>query len=392
MLKKMPFILLGVILLVIGVDSYLPVAVKSVLYALSVTIKSAIVFILPALVFMLLFRAVSKLASNATKMIVCILLAVLCSNFISIMISQMIGRAVFHLDLEIATPAGVTGLIPAWSFVLPKLIPNNFAMFGGILLGLLGSRFAPALTDRLSRTFDVGIHLILRAIVRVLPLFVAGFAVKLMHEHLLQSIVQHYSLIFLIIAASQISYVCFLFFAVNSFQLTGFLRCIKNMLPAAVAGFSSMSSAATMPLTLMAAEKNTRNPTLVRLVIPTTVNIHLMGCCFAIPILAFAVMRNFGFPEPTYPEYMLFAFYFLMAKFSTAGIPGGGILIMLPILESQFGFDAQMGALISALYILLDPMTTCTNIMGNGALAQVIHRITGNVIEEKASQATTAHG
>jgi Na+/H+-dicarboxylate symporter len=341
--------------------------------------KMPIVLLFIILVFMLLFRAVSKLASNATRMIACILGAVVCSNFISIMISQMIGRSVFNLGLEIALPADMVGLAPAWTFVFPKLLPNNYAMFGGIILGLLGSKFAPNLTNRISQVFDRGIHILLQMIVRVIPFFVAGFAVKLMHDQLLQSIAQHYSLIFLIVALSQISYICFLFLAVNNFQLSGFVRCLKNLVPPAVAGFSSMSSAATMPLTLIAAEKNTQNPTLVRLVIPTTVNIHLMGCCFAIPILAFAVMRNFGFPEPTYPEYMIFAMYFLIAKFSTAGIPGGGILIMLPILESHFGFNPQMAALISALYILLDPMTTCSNILGNSALAQVIHRVTSRV-------------
>lgn len=372
----MPIVLLVIILLAVALDGYLPLQVKSVLYALSLTIKSAIVFVLPVLVFMLLFRAVSKLASSATWMIACILAAVVCSNFVSIMISQMIGRSVYHLGLEIALPPDAVSLAPAWTLIFPKLIPNNLAMFGGILLGLLGSRFAPGLTNRISGFFDQGIHLMLQAIVRVIPLFVAGFAVKLMHDNLLQSMAHHYSFIFLVVAVSQISYICFLFLAVNNFKLRGFIRCMKNLVPPAVAGFGSMSSAATLPLTLIAAEKNTQNPTLVRLVIPTTVNIHLMGCCFAIPILAFAVMRSFGFPEPTYPEYMVFAMYFLIAKFSAAGIPGGGILIMLPILESQFGFNSQMAALISALYILLDPITTCTNILGNSALAQIVNRMT----------------
>lgn len=387
MLKKMPILLLLIIMTIVFLDAYLPEQVKSVLYAVSLTIRSGIVTVLPFLVFMLLFRAVSNLASNATRMISLILVAVVCSNFVSIMISQMVGRSVFHLGLEIASPADIVALTPAWTFLFPKLIRNEYAMFGGIICGLISSRLAPAFTSRVSGLFDHGIRIILQMIVRVIPIFVAGFVVKLMHDQLLQSMAQHYSLIFLIVAATQLSYVCFLFLAVNNFQLSRFFRCLKNLLPPAVAGFSSMSSAATLPLTLMAAEKNTGNPNLVRLVIPTTVNIHLMGCTIAIPILAFAVMRNFGMPEPSYPEFMLFAFYFLVAKFSTAGIPGGGILIMLPILESQFGFDAQMGALISALYILLDPMTTCSNILGNSALTQILHRITGKAVEEKAEAA-----
>ena len=68
-------------------------------------------------------------------------------------------------------------------------------------------------------------------------------------------------------------------------------------------------------------------------------------------------------------QYLVFAFYFVLAKFSVAAVPGGGILVMLPILESCLGFDAQMLSLITALYILFDPVITCANVLGNGGFA-----------------------
>jgi len=149
------------------------------------------------------------------------------------------------------------------------------------------------------------------------------------------------------------------------------------MFPAAAAGFGSMSSAASMPLTILGAEKNTGNPTLTRLVIPATVNIHLIGDCFAIPIFAFAVLKNFGIAEPAFFAYVLFACYFVLAKFSVAAIPGGGIIVMLPILESHLGFNGEMASLITALYILFDPVITCANVLGNGGFALALSKIQG---------------
>ena len=67
--------------------------------------------------------------------------------------------------------------------------------------------------------------------------------------------------------------------------------------------------------------------------------------------------------------YLIFACYFVMAKFSVAAVPGGGILVMLPILERYLGFDATMLSLITALYILFDPIITCANVLGNGGFA-----------------------
>lgn len=383
MLKKMPIVLLGITLLALGLDGVLPEQVKSVLYATSLSIKALIVFVLPFLVFMLLFRAMARLANNATRMILLILVGVVCSNLLSIVMSQLVGSRIYNLDLAIALPPDTAGLAPAWTLALPKLLPNHYAMFSGLILGVLGSTNFPVVTAHISATFDWVITLIFRYILRLIPLFVLGFALKLTADKMLQSVAHHYSIIFVVVALTQLTYISFLYFAVSGFCLPVFLRYMKNMLPPALAGFSSMSSAASMPLTLLATEKNTGNPDFARLVIPTTVNIHLMGCCFAIPILTYAVMRNFGFAEPSMMQAMLFTLYFLMAKFSTAGIPGGGILIMLPILESHYGFHSQMSALISALYILLDPMITCSNILGNGALALVMNKVIG--IERKKS-------
>ena len=151
-----------------------------------------------------------------------------------------------------------------------------------------------------------------------------------------------------------------------------FLNALKNMMPSMVAGFSTMSSAAAMPLTMMGVEKNVKNAPLVRSIIPATVNIHLIGDCFAIPIFAYAILKNFELPEPSFLTYLLFTFYFVLAKFSVAAIPGGGIIVMLPLLENYLGFNAEMMSLITALYILFDPVITSANVLGNGGFAIIM--------------------
>jgi Na+/H+-dicarboxylate symporter len=146
------------------------------------------------------------------------------------------------------------------------------------------------------------------------------------------------------------------------------------MLPAVISGFTTMSSAASMPLTIIGVENNAKNKEVARVVVPSTVNIHLIGDCFAIPIFAYAILKSFGMSEPTLMNYLIFTFYFVLAKFSVAAIPGGGIIVMLPILERYLGFNAEMMSLITALYILFDPVITCANVLGNGAFALLIDR------------------
>jgi Na+/H+-dicarboxylate symporter len=50
-------------------------------------------------------------------------------------------------------------------------------------------------------------------------------------------------------------------------------------------------------------------------------------------------------------------------------------LILIPIIENHLGFDAEMSAFLTAIYILFDPILTTGNVLGNGALAIILTRI-----------------
>lgn len=375
MLKKMPVILVALIALIALVDSLLPISFKSALFALSLTVKSLIIFVLPVIIFLLLFKTISQLSKNATKVVLCILGGVCLSNFLSTMISYKIASALYALDITVSLSLQSSGLAPLWDICLPKLVANDVAMFSGLILGLLLPRLLPSRTAFFAKISESIVRVLLKAITTIVPLFIAGFMVKLVNDKVLQTIIENYAKIFCIIALSAYGYILFVFLAAQRFRFSAFIQSVKNMIPAAISGFCSMSSAASMPLTIIAAEKNAKNGDLAKVAIPTTVNIHLVGDCFSIPIFAFAILASFGMPEPTVGTYLLFAGYFVLAKFSVAAIPGGGILVMLPLLEGYLGFTPEMASLITALYILFDPVITSANVFGNGAFSLVTDRI-----------------
>ncbi len=381
----MPFLLLAIIGAIFLLDGVIPLEVKSQIFAISLFVKSIIIFSLPFIIFMLLFKTVAKLSKGATKVILFVLLGVCCSNFLSTMISYQIGSIVYHMDLSIAQPSDVAGLLPAWSQAVPSVASNDIALFSGLLLGIVMAMLNPQIAARVSSWFDIIISYAFKVLTALVPLFIAGFVVKLNHDKVIHTIAQDYAFIFTLVALSLAAYIACIYFVTSRFRMGSFLESMKNMFPAAIAGFSSMSSAAAMPLTILGAEKNSQNPTFARLAIPTTVNIHLIGDCFAIPIFAFAVMKNYGMQEPEFYNYLIFALYFVLAKFSVAAIPGGGILVMLPVLESQLGFTNEMASMITALYILFDPVITCFNVLGNGGFAMALDRLGGKAIPQNAS-------
>jgi Na+/H+-dicarboxylate symporter len=209
----------------------------------------------------------------------------------------------------------------------------------------------------------------------VIPLFILGFILKLQYDGVLVSLFCNYAFIFMAIFITQFTYIVFLYGVSSYFNIKQWVKYIKTMLPAGITGFTTMSSAATLPVTLLATEKNTESVHIPRLVVPITVNVHLIGDCIAIPILGLAIMRSFNLGLPDLHTYFIFACYFVLAKFAVAAVPGGGIIVMAPILERQLGFNSEMISLITALYIMLDPITTSVNVMGNGSFSIIMRNI-----------------
>ncbi len=375
MFRKLPIILIILIASILLLNPHLSLETKQIIYALSLTVKSLILMLLPIVIFGLLFNAIVGLSRGATLVIALILFCVCVSNFISTFLGHYVGMWIYDFNLSLILPKENTGLTPAWTFEFPRLIANNKTMFAGILAGLLLGKFKHDLAKKISVQFEKIIAKTLQSFTILIILFVAGFVVKMQFDGTIHTILKDYTSILLIVMLAQYGYITFAYAALNGFKLRESLINIKNMLPAAMAGFSTMSSASVMPLTIIGAEANAKNKEIARSVVPATVNIHLVGDCFAISIFAYAVMKSFGISEPSLMTYLVFVCYFVLAKFSVAAIPGGGILVMLPVLESCLGFNGEMLSLITALYILFDPVITSANVLGNGMFAKLIDNI-----------------
>ena len=379
MFRKMPVILLVIAILIMAIYKFIPLKLYQHLYAISLLIKSLIISVLPVIIFSLLFKVTISLAHNATKIIVLVLICVCCSSFLALFVSNLIGIYVYNFNLSIFLPKDAYSLNPAWVFEFPKLISNSQAMLGGIFLGILANlkklrKYNKSFVN-LAFKLEFIIFKFFKLFIYFIPIFVAGFIAKLQYDGLVITLFKDYTLIFITIALSQLCYLLLIYFCVNNFKIKKLLTSLKNMLSAAISGFSTMSSAASMPLTIVGVENNAKFKDLARSIIPATVNIHLIGDCFTIPILAYAILKNHSVNEPLFLDYLIFACYFVIAKFSVVAIPGGGIIVMLPILESYLGFNSQMLSLITTLYIMFDPVNTCANILGNGAFAKMMDNI-----------------
>jgi len=369
MFKKMPVLLLLAISLIGITHQLIPYQVKSYLYAISLLIKSMIIFVLPFLIFGLLFKTAIKLAKKSSKAILVILLAVCLSNLASTLIACSIGVFVYNFDISLTFPESVKKLNPAFLIEFPSLISNSYAMFLGLISGVIMGRLNFKWLEQVTNKVDSIVNVFFKLILLSVPMFIIGFSVQMFHDQVMLNIVKSYFKIFTIIFLSLIVYIGFFYLAVCRFNFRHFFNNLKGMLPGVLTGMASMSSATAMPFTIISVEKNSKESDLAKSIVPATINIHLIGDCFAITIFAFAILKGFDLPLPDFLSCITFAIYFVIAKFSVAAVPGGGVLIMLPILEKYLGFNGTMLSLITALYVLFDPLITGANVFGNGAFS-----------------------
>ncbi len=383
-IPKMPRIglslrLLGMLVAALLLGQWIPVAFKAFLYAISLSLKEVLLFVLPVIIFSCLFSCLLGFQGGKALRFMISLFGIVClSNFVSTWIAYGIGSLQL-IDLNLSAPFDSTlqtTLVPLWHLELPKWLSNTQALSLGLGCGIFFSfmphprahafgNYANQWTTRFLNKYFIP----------VLPLFILGFVLKMQHEGLLEQMLASYVQLIIMISIACIVYLLFLFLLAARFDFKQCALYLRNVLPVALMGFSTMSSLATMPVTIDAAQKNTQDFNLPKAVIPATVNVHMVGVAIAIPMMAIAILSTFGYEIPSFSVYYQFALYFVLAQFAVAAVPGGGILVMLPLLESHLGFSGEMCGLITALYLLFDPAVTLTNVLGNSALVIIVSRL-----------------
>lgn len=379
---KIPKINLSIQLILMFVISiflgpYIAPSIKGFLYAISLSLKEGLLFLLPFIMFICLFYSMVTNQGKAIRFIVVLLLSVCTSNFLSTITSYGVGLlGLPFVSVSSEQLIDSLELAPAWTFKCPWGIPIEAALILGLVLGVFCSFYKWPLVLHAAKTANHWVTVFLnRFFIPLLPLFALGFILKMEYEGMLTSVVRTYAPILLIVFLANLIYLACMFAIAAGFRLGSWLRYIKNVLPAGILAFSTMSSLATMPVTLKVAEKNTHDEHMSRAIIPATVGIHGVGNNLVAPVLAMAILMAFGINLPTLEKYLIFTYFFMMVQFAIPGVPCGSILVMTPLLEAYFGFTPEMSAFMTAIFILFDPIVTMGNVLGNSALVIMLTKV-----------------
>lgn len=373
----LPIFLCAILGLIFKFGSDVPVYYKQIGLSLGITIKSLILFVLPFCIIIFISNSLLSLRKKALKYFITLIAFV----FISDSIATLFGYGFFQLfahsiDGVHHETLNVNTLTPLFDFQIPQFITNSSALiigFGsGIVLAIYQNK---SISSRIEKLSELAIIMLRKIVIPVLPIMIAGFALKTQHEGVIDHSILIYGKIFLLFTISQLCYVIIVCMIACGFSPTLMRKAFTSILPATLTGLSTFSSAATMPLTIHATEQILKDKNIARSFIPSTVNIHLVGTIIGANIIILSTLIMFEQPIPSFGHYLHFTFYYVIAMFAAVAVPGGTIFAIIPIIEMYLGASPEMISIITTLVLLFDPIDTSFNITANALLARIFEKI-----------------
>ena len=269
------------------------------------------------------------------------------------------------IDLEIPPLMGVmTALVTAFVF--------------GIGMSQLGLDTLKTVSDQGRDIID---GLLAKVIIPALPFYIAGVFAEMTVAGTVVDTLQAFGVVLIAALVMHWLWVSVLYIVSGLLLKRNPIELIKNMLPAYFTALGTMSSAATIPVSLQSSKANNVKEDVANFTVPLCATIHLSGSTITIVTCAMAVM--FLSPSMEVPSLMAMLPFIMMlgvVMIAAPGAPGGAVMSALGLLTSMLGFNEGAVALMIALYLAQDSFGTACNVTGDGIIALWVDRFS-----EKAS-------
>lgn len=159
---------------------------------------------------------------------------------------------------------------------------------------------------------------------------------------------------------------------------------LKQISPVQLLGFSTSSSAATLPVTMERVQDYVGvDEEVSSFVLPIGVTINMDGTSLYQAVATIFICEALHF-DITFADQLTIVFTALLASIGTAGVPGVGVVMLIIVLQS-INFPADklpLGiALILSVDRILDMCRTVINVTGDATVATVVAKSVGKLGE-----------
>lgn len=332
-------------------------------------------YTIPFIIFFYIASGIASLATNSRTLLLKTVLFSYTFTIIASVIAFIIakftftGLSGFTQDI-VHQPLTLTGFL---DIEIPPVFSVMTALISAFVFGMgITITKSSALKQVIDEAANIVELFLMRVIIPLLPFYIAGVFATMAAEGTVFSAIKSFGFVLGLALCVHWLWLSLQYVIVGVLSGQSPFKLLRTMLPAYFTALSTMSSAATIPVTLNQTKKLGVNPNIAQFTIPLCATIHIAGSAITLVICATAVIISQGQTMPTMSSMFPFIIMLGLIMVAAPGVPGGGVMAASGLLVSMLGFSQAELALMIVLYIAQDSFGTACNVTGDGAISILV--------------------
>lgn len=384
-MKKIKLGLFPKVLIAIAIGAGLgliaPDVLVRILKTFNVLFAQLLKFIVPLLVLGLVTPSIANLGKGAGKMLLTVVIISYVSTICAGLFSFGSATALLphYLDVGELTPSADNAKVfePYIALKIPPLCDILTALVLSFMIGV-GCIYmkGTALKTWFDEFGEIVKMTIEKVIIPLLPFYICTMICEMSATGKLATVMGSGVKIIATGVALSIVYLVIQYVIAGIIARKNPFKCLWNMAPAYLTGFSICSSSAVIPVTLECSLKNGVNKEIADFTVPLCSTVHMCGSTIKLAVTSYAVAYMCGMDIPV-ALYLNFILLQGVAAVAAPGVMGGVLMASVGLLETVLGFSPEMTALVMTIYLALDGYGPACNVTGDGAVTLIIDKLFG---------------
>ncbi|MGL4107705.1 dicarboxylate/amino acid:cation symporter [Clostridium sp. LP20] len=334
-------------------------------------------FIIPFIIIGFIVPGIASLGQKSGKVLIITTFFSYTSTIIAGFVAFLAGKTILTKLIKAASLSDGTDLSiePYFTVEIPAMMGVMTALVFAFLLGIGISKIKNSQLMKVAEEFNDIIAMVVKnVLIPLVPIYIGAIFSKLTLSGEIFTTMKSFARVYVVLFALQFSYIAIQFTIAGLLKNENPLKLIKNMLPAYFTAVGTQSSAATIPVTLNCTKNNNVKEEVADFVIPLCATIHLAGDTITLVLTSMGVMLMNG-QTPTFAMMMPFILMLGVTMVAAPGVPGGGVMSALGLLQSMLGFGQLESSIMIALHAAQDSFGTATNVTTDGAIAIMVEKV-----------------
>lgn len=349
--------------------------IMQVILTLKTLMGSLISFCVPLIIIGFIAPSITRLQSNASRMLGLALLLAYTSSVCAALMSMGAGYIIIpNLSIQTATD-GLRDLPELlFNLEIAPIMSVMSALVFSVIIGLAATwTRARTVIEILDEFQKIVLATVTKIVIPILPFFIAGTFCSLAYEGSITRQLPVFLIVILIVIVGHFIWMTILYGLAGLYSGKNPWEVVRYYGPAYLTAVGTMSSAATLAVALRCAKKSpVLRQDMTDFGVPLFANIHLCGSVLTEVFFVMTVSKILYGQLPSLGTMVLFCLLLGIFAVGAPGVPGGTVMASLGLIMSVVGFLDDGTALMLTIFALQDSFGTACNVTGDGALTLIL--------------------